>query len=63
MANDLNSCTDSIIVNGKGRVYCPDHQALINLNLPALKTLFNGSVITDKGSVLSLPLPAQLVLI
>ncbi|KAF9883864.1 hypothetical protein FE257_002707 [Aspergillus nanangensis] len=41
-------CSDSILVNGKGSVYCKDPEVLTSLMPPPAKNLINGTL-TDKG--------------
>lgn len=45
-------CVDSILINGKGSVFCPEHQWLIDMQLPFHEKSWPNQRITDKGYVL-----------
>ncbi|KAF2166408.1 multicopper oxidase [Zasmidium cellare ATCC 36951] len=42
-------CVDSILINGKGSVFCPEHQWLIDMQLPFHEKSWPNNSITDKG--------------
>ncbi|GIJ86456.1 hypothetical protein Asppvi_005345 [Aspergillus pseudoviridinutans] len=42
-------CVDSILINGKGSVYCPGHQWLIDKQIPFMLRSWPNDTITDKG--------------
>jgi len=42
-------CVDSILINGKGSVFCPDHQWLIDMQVPFMMKSWPNDTITDKG--------------
>ncbi|KAJ9272789.1 hypothetical protein DTO212C5_1050 [Paecilomyces variotii] len=42
-------CVDSILLNGKGSVYCPGHQWLIDKQIPFMHKSWPNDTITDKG--------------
>lgn len=42
-------CVDSILINGKGSVFCPEHQWLIDMQLPFHERSWPNHTITDKG--------------
>lgn len=43
---------DSILVNGRGAVYCPGTTQISSLELPYLKTALDNVPLSDKGSVI-----------
>jgi FtsP/CotA-like multicopper oxidase with cupredoxin domain len=42
-------CVDSILINGKGSVFCPGHQFLIDMQVPFMEKSWPNDNITDKG--------------
>ncbi|OJJ66038.1 hypothetical protein ASPBRDRAFT_138786 [Aspergillus brasiliensis CBS 101740] len=51
-------CASSILVNGKGSMYCPPQQQINDLTRPELKVLLNGKNMSDMGCLP--PIPARL---
>jgi len=43
------SCSDSILINGRGSVYCPGTANISSVELPYLSTAINNQPLTDKG--------------
>ncbi|KAJ5099639.1 Multicopper oxidase type 2 [Penicillium argentinense] len=42
-------CSDSILINGRGAVYCPGTANISSVELPYLSTAINNQPLTDKG--------------
>ncbi|KAJ5949009.1 Multicopper oxidase type 2 [Penicillium verhagenii] len=42
-------CMDSVLVNGRGAVYCPGGETISNVELSYLKTAMDNTPLTDKG--------------
>lgn len=51
-ADIAHSCVDSILVNGKGSVYCPGEEYLVNHTSTYMKYALYPGHVNDKGSVL-----------
>lgn len=50
MAKLCASCVDSVLINGKGSVYCPGQDFVINQTNPGIQQhAFFNSTVTDKG--------------
>lgn len=45
------SCVDSLLINGKGSLYCPGHEYLVNHTLNFIKWAIYPDQVTDKGQV------------
>lgn len=43
------SCVDSILLNGKGKVYCPGEDFLVNVTSTYMKYALYPSHVNDKG--------------
>ncbi|RMZ78940.1 hypothetical protein DV737_g3680, partial [Chaetothyriales sp. CBS 132003] len=50
-ANIDSSCTDALILNGKGAVYCPSIDFLSANGAPQLSQILNGTSLTAKGCI------------
>lgn len=44
-------CMDSVLINGRGAVYCPGGENISNVELSYVKTAMDNTPLTDKGFV------------
>lgn len=49
VADSEYSCMDSVLVNGRGAVYCPGAENISAVELSYLKTAIDNQPLTDKG--------------
>jgi hypothetical protein len=43
------SCSDSVLINGRGAVYCPGTEKISSVELSYLKTAIDNQPLSDKG--------------